>query len=98
MLSDNSVASCHWWRAWGEGEGNGVEPTLICGQKQNEEKQREDGGGGEEGKSKGRDGGKNRGEGGAEDGRKRRNNGTTSDSHWNITTQRETSIRKNGLI
>lgn len=25
-------------------------------------------------------------------------NSTTSDSHWNITTQRETSIRKNGLI
>lgn len=25
-------------------------------------------------------------------------NSTTSDNHWNITTQRETSIRKNGLI
>lgn len=98
MLIDNSVASCHWWRAWGGGggeKGDGVEPTLICGQKQNGEKRREDGGGGEEGKNKRRDGGK-RGRGQKMAGRG--NNGTTSDSHWNITTQRETSIRKNGLI
>lgn len=33
-----------------------------------------------------------------EHGREEVVNSTTSDSHWNITTQRETSIRKNGLI
>lgn len=56
----------------GGGEkGDGVEPTLICGQKQNGQKRREDGGGGgEEGKNKRRDGGK--GGGAPEDGRKRK--------------------------
>lgn len=61
-------------RGGGGENGDGVEPTLICDQKQNGEKQREDGGGvEEEGKNKGRDGGKNGGTGGgAEDGRKRK--------------------------
>lgn len=78
-----------------------MEPTLICGQKQNGEKGRRDEEEDEEekkGKIKVETEEEGGGAGGGRGWREEGNDGTTSDSHWNITTQRETSIRKNGLI